>query len=154
MRPYLITMSPVINNDFDKKIIYLTLIWSKMFSEIGSLFQNSWPFYDRTSWMSVTPFFHAFYYILGVVFQKIAAASHPFFSHEIRRYEHQKDMSKKCRLNGKQSVDADQTAVWSGYQTAVGWEYQTAVWSESALIADLFIPKLWSFMVAHKNLNV
>ena len=27
-----------------------------MFSEVGSLFQNSWPFYDRTSWLSVTPF--------------------------------------------------------------------------------------------------
>ena len=63
-----------------------------MFSEIGSLFQNSWPFYDRTSWLSVTPFFPRVYYILGVVFQKIAAASHPFFSHEIIHYEHRKDM--------------------------------------------------------------
>ena len=63
-----------------------------MFSEIGSLFQNSWPFYDRTSWLSVTPFFHPFYYVLGVVFQKIAAANHPFFTREIIGYECQKVM--------------------------------------------------------------
>ena len=72
--------------------MYLFLIWSKMFSEIGSLFQNSSPFYDRTLWLSVTPFFHVLYYVLGLVFQKIMAASHTFFSSEIIRYERRKDM--------------------------------------------------------------
>ena len=78
------------------KIKYLFLIWSKMFSEIGSLFQNSWPFYDRTSWLSVIPFCHAFYYALGFVFQNTAAASHPFFSREIIRYERRKDINRKA----------------------------------------------------------
>ena len=39
------------------------------------------------------PFFHAFYYVLGIVFQKIVAASHPFFSREIICYERQKDIA-------------------------------------------------------------
>ena len=59
MRPCLIINSPAINYDFNKILynVYLFLIWSKMFSEIGSLLQNSWPFYDGTSLLSVKPFF-------------------------------------------------------------------------------------------------
>ena len=75
----------VINYDFNKKLYICS---KKTFSEIGSLFQNFWLFYDRTS---VTLFFHAFYYVLGVVFQKVVAASHPFFSCEIIHYERRKD---------------------------------------------------------------
>ena len=39
-------------------------------------------------------FFHAFYYVLGVVFQKMVADSLPFFSRKIVRYERPKDMGK------------------------------------------------------------
>ena len=63
MRQCLIIKSLAINYDFNKNIyIFVPNLVENVFSEIGSLFQNSWPFYDRTSWLSV---------------------SHPFFSHGI-----------------------------------------------------------------------
>ena len=92
VRPCLIIKSPLINYDFNKKLHISSKFGLKFFSEIESLFHNSWPFYDKTSWLPVTPFFHAFYYVLGVVFQKIAAASHPFSSRKMIRYECRKDI--------------------------------------------------------------
>ena len=59
VRPCQIIKPPMINYDFNKKYIFVPNLVENV-SEIGSLFQNSWPFYDRTSWLSVTPFFTHF----------------------------------------------------------------------------------------------
>ena len=92
----LIINSPVKNYDFNKKLyIYSLFVW-KCCLKLALYFKIS----GRPTvhhGCQVTPFFHALYYILGVVFKKIATAGHTFFSSEIICYERQKDIKTQLK---------------------------------------------------------